>query len=153
MLGLPPFRYLRKTTLVFALLFLFFLGHRIGVSFHSPEDTTPLDLEPEKMLYSVVCRNIVSGSPFGIDSSFQERSRLYYYSLIGVRGTNLREPLRHIWFCGIDTLQNAPCTVADSICSSSISPELLHQGEWSVDLVQGRKLLSSRQFKVEAAGR
>jgi len=151
--GLPPFRYLRKTALVFVFLFLCFLGHQIFVSLHDSEESEQLNMTPEKIVYSVVCRNIVSGAPFGVDSTFPERSRLHYYSLIPKSlVVSKEEPLRHIWYLGVDTLQNMPCVVSDSICFSSISPELLHRGEWSVDLVQGRKLLASRQFKVEAAG-
>ena len=32
------------------------------------------------------------------------------------------------------------CKEQENICVSSIAPNLLRAGEWSVDLVQGRKL-------------
>jgi hypothetical protein len=35
------------------------------------------------------------------------------------------------------------------VCLTTIVPNLLKPGEWSVDLVAGRKLLATRQFIVE----
>lgn len=153
MLGLPPLRYLRKTTLIFVVVFLCFLGHRLYVMFcHAPaNDVAPTELV--KNSYSVVCRNIVNGAPFGVDSVFQEHSRLYYYSpLKSVDWGMPGDSVRHVWFSGADTVERVACEVLGNFCVSSIAPELLHGGQWSVDAIQGSKLLSSRQFKVEAAG-
>jgi hypothetical protein len=101
----------------------------------------------------VVCRNIVGGLPFGVDSVFQVHTRLHYYSEVPklLWDVPVERKIKHIWFNGADTVQQVFCTLSDSTCESSIAPLLLAPGEWSVDAVEGRRLLSSRQFKVEPA--
>ncbi|MCK9182516.1 MAG: hypothetical protein M0P13_06530 [Fibrobacteraceae bacterium] len=152
MQGLPPLRYLRKTTIVFLAVFLCFLGRRIYIAMNADDGTVDITQSIDKPEYSVVCRNIIGGSPFGIDSVFPSRSRLYYYSMMPKLGWEApQRQMMHIWFYGADTVQKVLCTPVDDACESSISPELLHAGDWSVDFVEGRNLLASRQFKVEAA--
>ena len=49
---------------------------------------------------------------------------------------------------GIEDKQSSQSSF--SVCHTEISPKLLKPGEWSVDLVAGRELLSSKQFRIEA---
>ncbi|HOG68251.1 MAG TPA: hypothetical protein PLT31_04095 [Fibrobacteraceae bacterium] len=154
--GIPPLRYLRKTTLIIAVVFFSFFVHRIYVSLKSdfvePVVETVSLLSPEQ---SVVCRNIVDGAPFGVDSIFEENTRLYFHSHLPIEkeGSSIDSvPFKQIWFIGLDTMLVSNCKEQENICVSSIAPNLLRAGEWSVDLVQGRKLWTSRQFKVESKG-
>lgn len=154
--GIPPLRYLRKTALIIAVVFLSFFIHRIYVNFESNSNEIMVEalplLSPEQ---SVVCRNIVSGIPLGVDSVFKEKTRLYFYSHLPSSDsvTFLDSiPFMQIWYLGIDTMLVEPCQAMAKICTSSIVPHLLRPGEWSVDLVQGRKLWATRQFLVEPKG-
>ena len=171
MAGIPPLRNLRKTTVLVLFVFLAFFVHRfidIWIEDHDVDDIAETELSPAQ---SVVCRNWVRGTPSGVDSVFDETTRLYFYSTI----TNMmhvpKDSLKHIWFWGTDTIQILPCEIKNadsrkaidsrtessqsefSVCHTEISPKLLKPGEWSVDLVAGRKLLSSRQFKIDSTGR
>lgn len=161
MAGIPPLRNLRKTTVLVLVVFLAFLVHRfidVWMEDRSVQDVADTELSPAM---SVVCRNVVRGTPFGVDSVFDETSRLYFYSTI----TNARQfsgdTLKHIWFHGTDTIQILTCNILVSemastdigVCHTEISPTLLEAGEWSVDLVAGRKLLSSQQFSIESSDR
>ena len=98
----------------------------------------------------------MQGTPFGVDSLFEENIRLYFYSTVSDVKSFSLDTLKHVWFQGLDTIQVEICMVVDSkqsgvaSCHTEISPKLLKPGEWSVDLVAGRKLLSSRQFRIEA---
>jgi len=152
--GLSPIRYIRKTTLVFLVVFLCFIAHRIYVSVNDLESKkVNLTHEDSLATFNVVCRNIVGGLPFGVDSVFQVHTRLHYYSEVPklLWDVPVERKIKHIWFNGADTVQQVFCTLSDSTCESSIAPLLLAPGEWSVDAVEGRRLLSSRQFKVEPA--
>ena len=102
---------------------------------------------------SVVCSHIVNGSPFGVDSSFEEGMRLYYYSTVSSALQLKDDTLMHIWFNGADTVQKLACDMTQDVCLTTIAPTLLKAGEWSVDLVAGRRLLSTRQFIVEPSER
>ena len=168
MAGIPPLRNLRKTTLVVVIVFLVFFIHR-SVNFLM-EDSSFLnfhnntELTPAK---SVVCRDVVRGTPFGVDTVFEENTRLYFYSTISNAINYSGDTLLHIWFWGLDTIQKVPCILKIeenrkgmeargqaqaglSVCHTEIAPKLLKPGEWSVDLVAGRKLLSSKQFRIES---
>ncbi len=153
MKGIPPLRYLRKTTIVFLVVFLCFLVHCVVIAVNRsekvPESSRASDV---KLLESVVCRNIVGGAPFGVDSVFPVHTRLYYHGELPKLAWDVPERrIMHIWYRGADTVQKALCTIFDGSCESSIAPQRLEPGEWSVDAVEGRKLLSSRQFRVEPA--
>lgn len=171
MAKLPPLRNLRKTTILVLVVFLAFFVHRF-VSFWLEDrafaDIGETELSPAQ---SVVCRNVVRGTPFGVDSVFEENTRLYFYSTISNAKQFTNDTLEHIWFWGTDTIQILPCEIkvpenrkgldeksdapqsSINVCHTEISPTLLKPGEWSVDLVAGRKLLSSKQFVIEASNR
>lgn len=152
MQSLPPFRYVRKTTLVLLSVFICFFVHRIAVTVLSGESSgEEFDSAPVKVLNGVVCRNIVDGAPFGVDSVFPMRTRLYYHSELPKLSWDVPDrKIWHVWYNGADTVSKVRCRESDGFCESSIEPKLLTPGEWSVDAVDGKKLLSSRQFKVEA---
>lgn len=153
MKGLPPLRYLRKTTLIFLVVFLCFIAHCIYVALDRTEKLPDESgVSEAKTLTNVVCRNIVGGAPFGVDSVFPVHTRLHYYSELPKLAWEVPDRrVRHIWYNGADTVQKSFCVLSDSSCESSIAPQLLVPGEWSVDAVEGRKLLSSRQFRVESS--
>lgn len=153
MAKLPPLRNLRKTTIVVVAVFLGFLIHRIVVVALG-NATVQESVETELTLaQSVVCSHIVNGTPFGVDSVFEEGTRLYYYSMVSSAALQSSDTLMHIWFNGADTVLKAPCNMSQDICLTTIVPNLLKPGEWSVDLIQGHKLLSTRQFLVEPVRR
>lgn len=161
MAGIPPLRNIRKTTVIVIAVFLSFFVHRfisLWLEDRVVVEDTKTNLSPAQ---SVVCRNVVRGTPFGVDSVFEEHNRLYFYSTISKVAFNSDDTLRHVWFWGTDTIQSLPCKAHSSakgssnysVCHSEISPRLLKPGEWSVDLVVGHKLLSSKQFLIESANR
>ncbi len=151
MKGLPPLRYLRKTTLIFLVVFLCFIVHCVYVALDGSEKISAEETVTEtRMLSGVVCRNIVGEAPFGVDSVFPIHTRLHYYSELPKLAWNVPDrKVLHIWYNGADTVQKSLCVLSESSCESSIAPQLLGPGEWSVDAVEGRRLLSSRQFRVE----
>ena len=171
MVGIPPLRNLRKTTILVLFVFFAFFVHRFvnfWIEDHAVDEFAETELSPAQ---SVVCRNVVRGTPFGVDSVFDETTRLYFYSTISNVIHVSKDSLKHIWFLGTDTIQTLPCEIKStdnrkgidnrsessqpefSVCHTEISPKLLKPGEWSVDLVAGRKLLSSRQFMIKSADR
>lgn len=167
MAGIPPLRNLRKTTVVVAIVFLAFFVHRFidfWMENSSHQDYYGAELMPAQ---SVVCRDVVRGTPFGVDTVFEENTRLYFYSTISNAVNYSGDTLMHIWFWGTDTIQKQQCVLKTdeirgikdgrgtsksniSVCHTEISPKLLKPGEWSVDLIAGRKLLSSKQFRIES---
>lgn len=63
-------------------VFFGFLVHRI-VAFCLDDVSISSSADAELSLaQSVVCSHIVNGSPFGVDSVFEEGTRLYYYSTL-----------------------------------------------------------------------
>ncbi len=149
MAKLPPLRNLRKTTIIVIAVFLGFLIHRlviIALGSTTVQETVETELT---LAQSVVCSHIVNGTPFGVDSVFGEGTRLYYYSVVSSAAQLGSDTLMHIWFNGADTVQKSACNMSQDVCLTTIVPNLLKPGEWSVDLVVGHKLLSTRQFVVE----
>lgn len=149
MAKLPPLRNLRKTTILVIAVFLGFLVHRVVVM--ALDDETFLETAETELTLaqSVVCSHIVNGTPFGVDSVFEEGTRLYFYSTVSSAAQNGEDTLMHVWFNGADTIQKSACNMNQDVCFTTIVPNLLKQGEWSVDLLAGRKLLSTKQFIVE----
>lgn len=151
MAGLPPLRYLRKSTALLALIFLIFFVHRVLVEMRGAELAPPV--EPTPLAQSVLCRNIVGGAPFGADSVFfAGRNRVYVVSKWTDRSWGKTDSLRHLWYRGGDVVLSEGCRKEPGYCSSSLAPEQLTAGDWSVDLVWGTRLLSSRQFRVLGDG-
>ncbi len=144
------FRQLRKTTVLLLIVFLTFAVHRIVVFFQeSPRQVAEETVDSLETAESVICHNIVSGTAFGVDSVFEEYTRVYFYSALKSEDSTT---FLHKWFCGLDTVMIVPCTRNGNVCISSIHPERLRAGEWSVDLTAGRRLVDSKQFIVESSG-
>lgn len=134
-------------------VFFGFLVHRI-VAFCLDDVSISSSADAELSLaQSVVCSHIVNGSPFGVDSVFEEGTRLYYYSTLSTSVKLESDTLLHIWYNWADTVQKSNCIVSMGVCHTTIVPKLLKPGEWSVDLAAGRKLLSTQQFLVEPVRR
>lgn len=153
MAKLPPLRNLRKTTILVIVVFLGFLLHRViilAIGNASVQETAETELT---LAQSVVCSHIVNGTPFGVDSVFEEGSRLYFYSTVSSAAQLGSDTLMHVWFNGPDTVLKTACRISQDVCLSSIVPNMTKKGEWSVDLVAGRKLLSTQQFTVEPVRR
>lgn len=148
MASLPSFQHLRKSTATLGIVLLAFVAHRLVVGFR-PASPSAFAVVASSQARSVVCRNIVGGEPFGVDSLFEtRRNRVYVVSYWNPRELVRTDSLTHRWYLGGRVIQDESCAAEQGWCASSISPELLEKGEWSVDLVQGRHLLSSRQFLV-----
>lgn len=132
-------------------VFLVFAIHRLVVFLSPTEElNAPVETVDElETAESVVCHNIVGGSAFGVDSVFSENTRLYFYSVIDNSKDSTKTYL-HKWYNGLDTVMVQACNRTGNICLSSISPSQLKAGEWSVDLVDGKRILNSRQFLVES---
>ncbi|MCQ2103941.1 MAG: hypothetical protein MJY98_12060 [Fibrobacter sp.] len=146
-------RNLRKTTIIVVAVFFGFLVHRL-VAFCMEDVSIQSTPDAELTLaQSVICSHIVNGSPFGVDSVFEEGTRLYYYSTLSSSVKYGSDTLMHIWYNGADTVQKSICDVSAGVCHTTIVPALLKPGEWSVDLAAGRKLLSTQQFVVEPVRR
>jgi len=150
----PPLRNLRKTTVFAIVVFLCFFVHRFVTFFINDEinfsDSSEVEVPPAT---STVCRHIVNGEPFGTDSAFVENTRLYVFSTVSNSASFQDDSLVHIWFKGIDTIFVERCNLMGDVCSSMLASDLVELGEWSVDLVAGRKLLASRQFRVVTPSR
>ena len=150
----PPLRNLRKTTVFAIVVFLCFFIHRFVTFFINDEinfsDGSEIELPTAT---SVVCRHIVNGEPFGSDSVFDENTRLYVFSTVSNAASFQEDSLVHIWFKGIDTIFAERCNLTGDVCNSMLASDLVEIGEWSVDLVAGRKLLASRQFRVVTPSR
>lgn len=147
------YRQLRKTTALLVVVFVVFLIHRLVVLL-SPEavsvDAENVDADMLETAESVICHNIVGGAAFSVDSVFRENVRVYFYSVLD----NSRDSSKlylHKWYNGLDTIFVVPCLRNGNICTSYISPDKVTSGEWSVDLVDGKRILDSRQFVVERA--
>ena len=155
MAGIPPLRNIRKTTVILVVVLLAFLVHRT-VAYLSTEDSIRDAGNTELSLaQGTVCRHIVKETPFGADSVFEEGSRLYFYTTISSSLKNGGDTLKHVWYHGMDTVQVLPCSQKkdSEACITEISPTLLKPGEWSVDLILGRKLLYSQQFAIDSTSR
>ena len=126
MTKLPPLRNLRKTTIVVMVVFLGFLIHRIVVAMHGTETIWNSADTELSMAQSVVCSHIVNGSPFGVDSVFEEGMRLYYYSTVSSALQLGDDTLMHIWFNGADTVQKLACDMTQDVCLTTIVPNLLN---------------------------
>lgn len=147
--ALPPLRYLRKTTLLMAVVLFSFLSHRVYVSFNQSffsEDRALASVK--KKVNGVICRNIIEDEPFGVDSVFQENTRLYFYAQFQDTLLLHTSPVLQVWYLGADTILSKACVFKDGVCISSIRPDLLKAGKWSVDLVQEKKLWLSLEFLV-----
>ena len=135
-------------------VFLGFLIHRT-VAFLLEDVTIQVDSAEAELIEAqgVVCSHIVNGGPFGIDSVFDKDTRLYFYTTVSRAAISSDDTLLHIWFNGLDTILKVPCRLAGESCYTSIEPKLMTEGEWSVDFTSGRRLLATRQFKVEPSKR
>lgn len=155
MAGLPPLRNLRKTTVIFIVVFLSFLTHRFidyVIQDSAIKDAGNTELTKTQ---GVVCRHIVKEMPFGVDSVFEEGTRLYFYTTLSNAKQFAGDTLLHVWYHGMDTVLVVPCSVNTDkeTCYTEIAPTLAIPGEWSVDLVVGRRLLVSQQFSIDSIGR
>lgn len=147
--GIPPIRYLRKSTALLAGIILAFVVHRTLAEFGDEPKRSVLPVPPVAVK-SELCRNIVGGAPFGIDSSFTaRRMRVYVVSSWKGRLSVGDDTLHHVWYREGEKVRSDACLPDVEPCISSLEPELLAPGAWSVDLVNGRRLLSSRQFLVQ----
>ena len=153
MAGIPPLRTIRKTTALLVVVLLAFLVHRAVDYLITDDDIKDAGNTELSMAQGTVCRHIVKETPFGADSIFEEGSRLYFYTTVSSSLKNRKDTLWHVWYRGMDTVQVLPCNLKHDTesCFTEILPTKLTPGEWSVDLVLGRRLLYSRQFVIESS--
>lgn len=139
------FRIRKSAWFAVALLVLFFIHNafltQVAEPVTSPEPSA--DSLGTDSLSLLFCRGIVDSVPFGIDSEFYERRDRVYAV---VQGDSLPD-LELVWYSGGNEKARFPC-VKDLPCLSSLGPDSLAVGEWSVDVILGRRLLASRQFRI-----
>ncbi|MDR1760746.1 MAG: DUF2914 domain-containing protein [Fibrobacter sp.] len=140
------------TTVFLTALFLLFIAHRLFtlIDWDKKAETGPERVPA--LASGVICANIVNKMPFGVDSVFRGNSRLYFYTTLDHYAPEYPDSLRHHWYFGDRLVQDVPCALSENRCISSITPELLQNGEWSVDFVSENKLLTDRQFRIDAKG-
>lgn len=155
MAGIPPLRNIRKTTVILVVVLLAFLVHRTVAYLSTDDSIKDVGNTELSLAQGAVCRHIVKETPFGVDSVFEEGSRLYFYTTVSSSLKNRDDTLKHVWYFGMDTVQVLPCNLKkdSEACITEISPTMLKPGEWSVDLIYGRKLLYSRQFVIDSTSR
>jgi hypothetical protein len=150
MISFKKIRQFRKTTLILLTLFLVFLFQVSfkGLSRHQGDSAIDaMQLTTLNNNSFVICRNIVNGEPFGLDSIFYaNQNRVYFYSELPPDSSG---EINHVWFRELDTILKSNCPATESKCISSIMPGLLDSGLWSVDIVKGKKLIASKQFYVQ----
>ena len=143
------FKHVRKTTILLLVILLVFFIHRISSFFYDSEiPTETIDGLEKLKTESVVCHNVIGGHAFAIDSVFDKSSRIYFYSTLDYKDSTKK--MLHKWYLALDTIFITPCKRTGNVCISSISPERLRPGEWSVDLVSDSKILASKQFIVQS---
>lgn len=140
----PAFLRIRKSAWFGIGLILFFLFRsiwpQIGIHKTDLKKTTVSTIDSVSL---VLCHNVLDGVPFGVDSEFHAgRDRVHAFS-IGPKTASMS----HIWFFRGDSIARTDC-LGGGICHSSLSPDSLRNGDWSVDLMVGRKLLASHQFRI-----
>lgn len=144
-----PARYqnLRKSTLFIIFFVLFFVVFQLAGSLREKgkyTETLPEMKTSAPRAKMEICGNIVDGKPFGVDSIFPAlRARVFAY-------TKIAEPVdrKLIWYYEADSVFSDVCDAEEEVCISSLAPEVLQVGLWSVDLMSGNQLLASRQFSV-----
>jgi hypothetical protein len=136
----------RKSAWLVLVLALVFIISKVILPSLVPRGTPPIVGPSPRAADSVgmvFSRSMVDGVPFGEDSVFQSgRDRVHAYS----RSPGVNN-LSHHWFWGGSLRYTAPCP-AVAICVSSLPPDSLSVGDWSVDLVSGTNLVASRQFRI-----
>ncbi len=140
------------TSVFLTALFLLFIAHRLFSLVDWDQKPKTGSAPVPAPASGVICANIVNKMPFGVDSVFQGNSRLYFYTTLDHYAPEYPDSLRHLWYYGDGLIQEVPCHLSENRCISSIAPELLLNGEWSVDFVSGHKLLTNRQFRIDAEG-
>jgi hypothetical protein len=147
-LGLPPLSRLRKGAALLVLLLVVFAISRFVLWL------TPQTQKQEPWVApatTVLCHNVADSRPLGIDSVFQQGGfRVYAYSYWDTPLFS-SDSLWHVWYRGGQAVQTSYCAPAGKLCFTSMAPESLSVGHWSVDLIQNSRLLSSRQFSIIAA--
>ncbi len=139
---------IRKTAWIAVLLLLLFSLHKTW--------QTAAQVEPEHTqaktanirapgLDSIVfCRGIVDQKTFSIDSEFIDgRDRVY--AVVNTR--RFATPTKLVWYWGGTEVSRMECPPQGK-CISSLGPDSLSVGNWSVDWIQGKRLLASKQFRM-----
>jgi hypothetical protein len=144
-LGLPPLSRLRKGAALLVLLLVVFAISRFVLWL------TPQEIPQEAWVApanTIICHNVADSRPLGIDSVFRHGGfRVYAYSHWDAPLFS-SDSLWHVWYQGGQAVQTSYCATAGKLCFTSMAPESLSVGHWSVDLVQDGRLLSTRQFTV-----
>ena len=138
---------IRKTSWLAIGLVIVFVGHRFMYPFwhslHGTAQAGSVEFWPSDSTSLVVCRIMLEGKPFGVDSVFQVgRDRVHVFSQAAAR-----PDLAARWYRGGVLVASTPCA-SGPLCHSSLGPDSLQEGDWSVDLVEMDHLLASRQFRM-----
>ncbi|HSQ42918.1 MAG TPA: hypothetical protein VLM37_11625 [Fibrobacteraceae bacterium] len=138
------FSNVRKSAwLALALVLVILVHHGEQVLRQHPVPKAPPAKGGTNPVTLVFARDLVNGRPFSIDSEFVAgRDRVHAYAEIPGRVSR-----ELVWYRGGDPVAHIRCAVAP-VCQGSLPPDSLSPGDWSVDLVEGRTLLASRQFRM-----
>lgn len=139
---------IRKSAWVALLLLILFSILRLSESASSRTEvgiSSTTDSLSQDTLSLAFCRGLVDSNLFGVDSEFLVgRDRVFAI----VQGITTR-PLELVWYAGGDEVARMACLPLSN-CQASLGPDSLALGEWSVDVVHGRKLIVSGQFRMFA---
>lgn len=136
---------IRKSSWLVVLLAIVYVATRMVSDFNgTPKESEQGGAPVVRESYSlVISRSKVDGMPFGEDSLFhRNKDRVHFFTRSqGFQG------VAHRWYYLDSMVLESPCEQS-ALCESSLSPESLWVGEWSVDLMHGNHLLGSRQFWI-----
>jgi len=136
------FLRVRKSAWFVLFLMVILVIERIGPTFWHSSHTTAATPTSDS-LRLILAKGWVDGNAFEIDSIFDVgRARVY---VIAKGETGPRATVQWYWE---GTRQTEQVCQAINPCVTSLGPDSLHIGNWSVDLVEGNHLLASRQFHV-----
>lgn len=141
---------IRKTAWIAVLLLLLFSLHKTWqtasqvkpVAVQANSDSIAIQATDLEAI--VFCRGIVDQKTFSIDSEFIDgRDRVY--AVVNTR--NFALPTKLVWYWGGVEVSRMECPPQEQ-CISSLGPDSLSVGNWSVDWIQGKRLLASKQFRM-----
>jgi hypothetical protein len=147
MSSIPPLSRLRKGAALLAVLLVVFALSRFVLWLSPKEETQEVWVASA---FTEICHNVADSKPLGIDSLFELGAfRIYAYSHWDTPLPSA-DTLWHVWYQGSNAVERRPCLPQGKLCYTSLAPESLSVGRWSVDFVQNHRLLSSQQFRVTA---
>lgn len=137
---------IRKSAWVALLLLIVFSILRLYDSASSTVDGGAVvvteDIEEDSLSLSF-SRGLVDSNLFGVDSEFLVGRDRVFAIVQGISSNQIEV----VWYAGGEEKARMVCLPLAE-CQASMGPDSLQAGEWSVDVVHGRTLLVSGQFRM-----